>query len=256
MRLPLCFGLIFVSAPLLANGSVTEEFSETAQPETQRRWTGSAALNISAIQSSRDSQFLSFSLNAINKGERDKISARAFYSFARQTPIGGGSLSTTEDRYSLEGQYDYTIRNKTFWFAAARFDHDAINDLDLRTILTGGLGYLLIDEETTAWQLTGGISYKNEQYDGQPESSEVGLSLGSNYQRLLSRNLNLTHDLRFVPAFSDFGDYFLVSDLGLITSLSERFSAEFRFIFDYDSTPATGAQKDNYKYFLGLGYKF
>ncbi len=257
MRLPLCIGLILAGSSLLATeGSVTEEFTATAQPETERRWTGSAALNLSAIQSTRDSQFLSLSINAVNKGEKDKISAKAFYSFARQSPLGGGDLETTEDRYSLEGQYDYTIRDQTFWFAAARFDHDAVNDLDLRTIVTGGLGYMIIDREDTAWQVTGGISYRNEQYDGEPESSEVGLSVGSNYQRLLSRNLNLTHDLRFIPAFSDFGDYFLVSDLGLVTSLSERFSAEFRFIFDYDSTPATGAQKDNYKYFLGLGYKF
>ena len=32
--------------------------------------------------------------------------------------------------------------------------------------------------------------------------------------------------------------------------------AEFKFVFDYDSTPAPGAQKDNYRYTMGVGMRF
>ena len=64
------------------------------------------------------------------------------------------------------------------------------------------------------------------------------------------------HDLEIFPAFSDPSDFFLTTQFGARTKLSKSIFAEAKFVIDYDSTPAAGADKTDYTWLFGAGVTF
>lgn len=232
----------------------------------ESKFEGSINFSANYAVSNRDSQALFLFGDASRKMGNGDLGIKAFYSFARQNQTNGGPFSTTEDRMSLAGRYDYLIGTRTIGYGSLRFDRDRIAALDLRTLAGAGLGSYIIpvskleDRGERDWKLSAGLSYLNEDYTGGGSDSYVGLELGSAYRMMLSDTLRLSHSAGFVPNFGDWSDYFFVSDLSLTMPLGDEKKASwqvsFSFLFDYDSTPAVGARQDNYKYVLGIGYKF
>jgi putative salt-induced outer membrane protein YdiY len=218
------------------------------------RWTGAAALNLNLIESVSDSESLTFSARGELPSERDRLAINALYAFSRQSSPGVRQI--TEDRYRLNAQYDQKIQDLYFWYVSSRLDRDKIVQLNLRTILAGGLGYRVFRRDDTRWLLSGGVSYRKEDYQVGADGEEYGLRFGSEFRRKLNTWITVSHDLEFIPAFKDFDDYVLSSDLRILTLLNSRMTAEMRFIFDYDSTPGSNQRRDTNKYFVGLGYSF
>lgn len=240
-----------------------------AQANDNSEWTGSLNLSAAAAISDQDTQSLLFTGNAERRMGPGELRLRALYAYARQTSGPSKAFQTTEDRWSAGGRYDYDLSDgKYFGYGSLRFERNSINDLDLRTLAAIGLGTYLQRSDSvretgkfrnagdTEWRVSGGLSYLTEKYSGSTSSEEFGLDFGSLYRRQLSDAAFLEHDLAFIPAFGDFGDYFLISDLGIGMSVADAWQLKLSWIYDYDSTPAPGKRKDNQKYALGLGYRF
>jgi putative salt-induced outer membrane protein YdiY len=233
----------------------------------QSAWTGSINFNANWAISNQDTQSILLFSDASKKDPMGLLRVGVRYAFARQTFGADKTFETTEDNYKLSGRYDWSINSRLFAFGSLQLDHDAITDLDLRTVSAGGLGFIALQSGNATegkfqaagdaeWRLSAGLSYLTEDYDGAASKREVGLQFGSLYRRSLSSGFNVQHELVFVPAFSDFGDYFLTSDLSLRATLTGNLVAAFSWFLDYDATPASGRRKDNSKLALSLGYKF
>jgi hypothetical protein len=67
----------------------------------------------------------------------------------------------------------------------------------------------------------------------------------------------LFHNLEWLPAFDGpFDDYNLNLDAGIRTTIYQGLFAEFKLELRYDSTPARGAEKEDLRYLLGVGWTF
>jgi putative salt-induced outer membrane protein len=233
---------MFAAAPALAAG------------EAGQKWSGSAALNFNLIESVSDSESFTLSGRGEKAGARDRFTLNALFAYGRQR--SPGTSTVTEDRWRLQSQYDQQFQDLYFWYVSARQDRDKIVRLNLRSVYSGGLGYRIFRRKDLRWLVTTGVSYRREDYQSSPDGEEYGLRFGSELRRELNSWITVTHDLEFIPAFKDFGDYVLSSDLRILTRLNSRLAAEMRYIFDFDSTPAGTSRKDTNKYFFGLGYQF
>lgn len=218
-------------------------------------WSGALSSSLGFTRSNQESQNFDLNLDLTRQGPKDRLATKASYSFARQS-TGGGGLETTRDRWTARGQYDYFIADRYYWFGSTRFDSDHTSDLDLRTVLTAGAGYTFFDSSQTSLAADFGFSWVREDYSSSASTDNAALALGMNYRHELASWLTLVQDTEYFPNPEDFGDYFLATELGLRSKLSASMFADFKFMFDFDSTPAPGARKDNYKYFLGIGLRF
>lgn len=224
-------------------------------------WTGSINLNASSTISTRNTQSIFIFGDAQRNFAKGRLGIKANYAFSRQDP-GAGPSVTTEDRWSLSGQYDWNIGTKTFGYFSGRLDRDAIARLDLRTVFGAGLGTSLFGPSALnadgdwEWKVSAGASLVNENYRTGADNDYVGLQLGSNYRRILGGGWRFAHDLSFIPNVEDFDDYFYVSDLSVSKAIGSNWNIRLSYILDYDSTPAPGARRQNSKYALSLGYKF
>ena len=100
-----------------------------------------------------------------------------------------------------------------------------------------------------------GLAYVNEKYK---TASNDGLSaqLGYHFDKKLTDKIIFINDLTYYPALKKVSDYYLTTTAEIRAKFTNSFFANFKTIFNFDSTPAEGTHKTDVKYFLGLGYTF
>ena len=262
------FGRVITSGSggleLLVNGNphripwaaITAINPSAPKPGPAPRWKGVLSSNLGISRSNRDAQNFNLNLELERDGVQDRVAIDAAYDTARQSDSLGGSLKTTRDSWFAQGQYDYMVSEKFFWYGELRFDRDRIASLDLRTVVGAGGGYTFFDTETDKLRASVGVSYLTEDFSGAGDSEYVAATFGTLYRKRLTKGIRLAHDFSYYPNPDDLADYFLSSELALRSALSETLFAEFKFVFDYDATPAPGSRSENYRYTMGIGLRF
>lgn len=144
----------------------------------------------------------------VRKGNTDQVDTAVAISATRRTASSRLSLSLDSVVGSLDGQEN--INNQTFrgsqdYFFSRRvyarplgleLFRDRIQNIELRASPYSALGYLLVDEADTEWEVSGGLGYRYTRYEsvGEGESSSDDLMTGvlaSAYRRELSNTLDL-----------------------------------------------------------------
>ncbi|MCH7944802.1 MAG: DUF481 domain-containing protein [Armatimonadetes bacterium] len=247
---------------VLADGRETwikmEDFVGLNQPVSKPAptiWAGALSSSLSVVDSNRDAQNFNLDFDITRERATDRLTAKAAYAFANQSVSGGGS-QTTVDSWFARGEYDVIINEKFFWQGSLRLDRDRVSDLDLRTAIGAGAGYTFWNKETSAFRTTFGLSYLREAFTVGSGNNTVVLQVGTGLRHEFNSRLTVLHDTSYFPNPGDFGDFFLSSELVLRSALASNMFGEIKFVFDYDATPAPGAQKGNYRYTMGVGMRF
>lgn len=202
-------------------------------------------------------------------GHDDRFTFGAGYQFGR---TGGGAAAepavTDTDNWFLLGKYDKFWSPKLYGYATAKLEHDYIARLDFRLAPGVGLGYQWLESPLTHFSTEAGFGYVYERYadfKGTPgdadntdgESNQyVSVRLAYHFDHKLNDKTLLFHDLEFLPAVSNPGNYNLTTDAGLRVQLTEHMFSEFKVIFKRDSEPADEALKNDLLYTVGVGWQF
>lgn len=229
--------------------------STALSTDPPKGWHGGLESSLTFFSGNRKTDNILIVGAAKNDMGGSRLYADAYYSWARQTPVGGGPFSVTTDMWSFGGKYEKDFGNKSFWYLSARFDKDGVNLLNLRQVYGAGIGYTVFSDEASTWRLSVGVSQVMEDYVS-GNNNFTGAQAESNYSRKITDKLSVDHTFLYVPNVSQFSDYFYVSNLGFSYALNGSMSAGLRYIVVFDSTPATGAVRQNTTYAFTLGYKF
>ncbi|MHC4752140.1 MAG: DUF481 domain-containing protein [Planctomycetota bacterium] len=209
------------------------------------KWTGDIAVGITSTHGNTKTELIRASANLSKRTEKDRTTISLDYARGEQ-----------EDP-DAKGKYDYFFSEKMYGFVDGRYEKDDIAQLDRRMIIGVGGGYQWIESEDMNFSTELGLASLYEKFDNQTDSnSELSFQVGYNFDKKLRKNIKFTHDLTFYPALEKFSDYFLTSSTGIRADFTERIFMTFKTIFNYDETPAIGADKTDVKYFLGIGYRF
>ena len=84
----------------------------------------------------------------------------------------------------------------------------------------------------------------------------LSLRFAYHYEHAFNDTVSAFHNLEYLPAVYNVGDYNLNTDVGLKVKLIKNFIAQFKIEYKRDSTPADGALKNDLLYLIGLGWQF
>jgi hypothetical protein len=196
-------------------------------------------------------------LEAKYERERDAISFRARYTGERVKDTTT-RLSTTTDRNLFGGLgYDFSLTEKAFWFAESSGEKDGPKDLDLRFIAGSGLGYRWFNRDDFKLSARAGLAWTSENYSSRDDDDFLAGLLGWDLERLLLPRLLFFHHGSYLPSIEDFGDRELwKTETGLRADLTADVFLEAKVLWELDTEPASGAERQDTDYILGLGYKF
>lgn len=226
----------------------------------QQAWKGSIVGSLNLARGNTDTLEAALGANAVlrrdNLEHNDRFTLGANYRYS-DSGLGDGKI-TTRDNWDAVAKYDRFYDARLYAYAVGRIESDRIANLDYRISPGIGVGYQWHESPVWNFNTEAGVSYVYEKFDvaGDDTNEFVALRLAYHYDRKLTDDLLLFHNLEWLPAFEDPGDYILTTDLGLRVALTEAFFTEFKTEWKRDTEPAPGSLKNDLRYLLGFGWQF
>lgn len=221
------------------------------------KWHGAVTAGLSSTHGNTSADRQNLGVDVTRRGENDRITLKADYARGRQEDPDTREKKTTEDWWRTKLKYDYFVSKKWYVYGDTRYEKDNVAELDRRVVVGGGSGYQWLESEDMNFSTEVGLASLYEKFDNQTETnSEVSIQFGYHFDKKLHKGITFINDLTYYPSTDKFSDYYLTSTAELRGSITKNMFTNFKVIFDYDATPALGAQKTDVKYILGAGSNF
>lgn len=204
----------------------------------------------------------------IQKGNSDALTANVKTGFLLERPRDSfyfNSLLLSGTNFGVKntdkqlGTFRYTskLKEKLYFFFQEGMEHDEVEELDLRSITSAGIGYKIFDEKTLKYKSEIGPSFTYERFRHDAIRTVPGLKLGNYLDWEVFTTTTVYAKVDFLPSMEDLIKWRLESDIGLRHKLNEHLSWNISWVNQYDSDPEIPGVKNNDATILStIGYNF
>lgn len=217
-------------------------------------WAGGVTTSFAMTRGNSETKNLGLAFTADRKTLRDHLGMYATSVFAANDSAGAVP-STTADSIQGGTRYDHDFGARTFSFAGADFQTDDLQGLDLRSVISGGIGFHLIKRDRTTLDLLSGLNYTRESYST-IQRNLVALTLGEEFMKKIGAGTVLTQKLYAYPDLNEGGQYRTTFNFGTITKLSKWLGWQNSFADTYVTNPPLGARQNDIILTTGLNISF
>ena len=183
-----------------------------------------------------------------------------FNSIKASATIDEKSQATAQ---AVRGGWGYS-RNLTKRLSAQTFndwEFDKFQNLDLRVVFGGGLGYMAWKSERGRLDLVGGMAYNREKFD--PVRPRLPFTrnaaeayYGDDFSYKVGTRTNLYQSFRMFTNVKNGDQYRVNFDIGATTQLTKWLTWNVAFSDRFLNLPAPGRKKNDLLYTMGFGFAF
>jgi len=231
-----------------------DEYERLLRPGWLDLWNGGLDFGYSLSTGNTRTNTMALGANLNRRTRRDKTSLYAAYINAKNK--NKGVTETTANAIRGGGRYEIGLTSRLFAFGFADFEHNQIQLLDLRAVLGGGLGYSLVKNERTEFQLFGGGSYNHENFSDGIKRNSGEILVGEDLSLKLSDRVLFRERLQFFPNLTNTGEYRITFDSSLNTKLTKWLSWQVTASNRYLSNPVPGSKNNDLLLTTGIGVSF
>ena len=166
------------------------------------------------------------------------------------------------------GRHANRIKNGTFEIDGVTYQlflNDGINNLQYRYRAGTGIGYQWLEgqtfESTGKWSFNQevGLTYIKEKYEHASDDDRCAFRYAHHaaWTPRWVDKLSFTHNLEYLPDVSDWEENYLIdADVGCEYALDSAWTLFGKIEWDYNSNPGPHTKKSDFRYTLGVGYKW
>jgi putative salt-induced outer membrane protein YdiY len=227
-------------------------YERTQNPGLLQGWTGGVTVGFGLTGGNSETKNLALGFTAVRTGKNDKISSYANSVYATDdlaTP------SVTANVAQGGARYDHDFDGILFGFGSADFMSDALQALNLRSVLSGGLGLHAIRRDTTTLDLLAGGNYTRENYTTLSRDLAAA-TLVEQLMHKLGGSTVVNQKLAFYPDFTNTGEYRASLDFGLATKINKWLGWQNAFTDIYVTNPPVGKKRNDLLFTTGLNVSF
>ncbi len=230
-------------------------------------WHGSITLSGTAQRGNTVGESATVLADLNRRWEKDRLTTSLGYYFA-QSGSSNENKEKTEDRIVLKAQEDHFWSAKFYTYVNGMFERDGMNDLDRRFRVGAGTGYQWLDgqvfESTGKWSFNQelGAEYVSESWANKIEDAEMDYA-AFRYAHHLTwaprwcPSISVFHNLEYHPDVTDWSETYIINaDVGFTAPIYAGWQVTGKIQWDYNSNPADTAKSSDFRYILGLGYKW
>ena len=212
------------SVTILRSPAEEAAYQKSLHPGFGQGWAGGANLGFALTAGNSETKNLNIGLNATRTGFHDKLTLyeTSIYATTSKAALQPISPSLTTANSNGGGiRYDRDFAPRAFGFGSADFFNNSLQNLDLRYILGGGIGFHAIKKPNTTLDLLAGINYTHESFSNLMETepnplpppptitvlynhsdSSAALTVGDNFMHKIGKNSVFTQSFLLYPSFS------------------------------------------------------
>ncbi|CAM3866382.1 YdiY family protein [Litorimonas haliclonae] len=218
-------------------------------------WTGEASLNGSKTTGNNDTTVLGFATKLENRGSDWRHSAKI------SADYGKNQGETNKRRYRLGYKIGRDFAPAVYGYANADYFNDAFGAYKSGYFAGGGVGYSVIVDDPTQWQIESGAGYRSQKARlapnnplGVPSMNEDFLSarLYSDFEHAFSDQVTFSNDTEVLYSEQD---TFLVNEAGITSDLFDKFAVRASFRLETHSDVPEGREKTDTISRVGIVYK-
>jgi putative salt-induced outer membrane protein YdiY len=258
------------SVKAIRNDKEQAEFDRLQHPGLLDCWSGLFDLGLSVTQGNSATTALSISGKAARVVPKNKLSlyyTQIYAKDSKQDPA-----VTTANAIHAGIRDEFNLNSKIYVFAFTDFDSDALQNLDLRSVLGGGLGYHIINTKKTQFDVFGGGGFNQEYFSSYvtanpaPPPAEIlvpsesrhsaEVLVGESLSTKLGSRTTFTEQLTFFPNLSSTGDYRVNFDATATTKLKTWLGWQVTFSDRYISNPPLNLKGNDLLLSTGLRLTF
>ena len=236
--------------------SQQQAYEKNLHPSLLNHWAGGVNIGFALARGNSNTTNLNTALTAVRKTLSDEIrvAASSIYSTSG-TSTSGAPGGVTANEILGSAAYHRNIGDAMFVFASGDFTHDALQDLTLRSIYTGGLGWHAINTPNTTLDALFGINYTRESYSSSPSALNPtainvsrnlpGITAGENFMHKFGASTAFTESFDFYPDLSDFSQYRFSLDAAVVTKIHKWLGWQTSLSDRYVTNPPIFGTKSN-----------
>jgi len=235
--------------------------SDDAPPPPQGVWTGKGQAGYTSSSGNSEGKAANAALDA------------ALYEDPWTHAIHLGGLYgesagiVSAERWDTNWQSNYDLSKDLYAFGGLRYQHDMFSGFEYQASLTGGVGYKILNTDSTKLDVQIGAGYKRLRpedltkdsegavVDRTPQPTESGAigTLGVNYSQALSSTTTLSDKLLVESGSSD---TLVTNALALAVKISSKLALSVGYTLQDNSKPPAGLKRVDTLETLNLVYAF
>lgn len=239
-------------------GGNTLAVDDIKRIQPKQAWTGAVLANGDLARGNTHTTSLGVAADATlrrdDENYNDRFTLGAAYNFGKEKV--GGVNATSADNWFAQVKYDKFFTDQFYGYGVFRYDHDRLAFLNYRLAPGVGVGYQWVESADFNFSTEAGVSYVYEDYSNDGTEDRAALRLAYHVDKKMNEQVSLFHNLEWLPGFEDPSDYNLITDAGLRAKITKTMFSEFKVQYLRDNTPAPGAQKNDVRFMLGVGWSF
>jgi putative salt-induced outer membrane protein YdiY len=212
------------------------DYEKSLHPGLLQGWKGGANVGFAFTAGNSQTSNLALAFTADRKTTHDDISlyANSVYS-TNNAP--GATPTTTANAIQAGARYARNLNPRLFAYGAADFQTDALQQLNLRSVLGGGLGFHAIKSDTTTLDFLAGPNYTHESYVT-VTNSFLAFTVGEELSHKFGASTIVTEKAYYYPDLSqNLGQYRTAFNLGSVTKISKWLGWQNAFSDIYVTNP-------------------
>ncbi|MDQ7988838.1 MAG: DUF481 domain-containing protein [Candidatus Dactylopiibacterium sp.] len=209
------------------------------------KWQGSLGAGLTLRRGSSNSTEGSLSLDAAREMRESRLTANALA--VRSSRDGERSGDTANGEFRGERR----LSRNMFGFAGLGAERDALQDMTFRSSLSSGVGTRWVDNDTTQFNLYGGLAYSMERYTDGRSPKGVEVLLGTELRHQISETSRITHRLVAYPDSISGGARFAMQG-DLTTRINAHFGLQLSVLQKYREKVAEQNSHIDTVFFTGI----
>jgi len=230
------------------------EQERISHPRLNDFWSGFLSLSFAGSSGNAQTSSIATAASATRQAGKNKMGLYFNQVYASQSNVV--PYGATANRISGGYRIDRDVNSKMFVFGTTDFDYDRFLDLDLRSVLGGGLGYHIWKSGGGFWDFNAGGVYNREKFGTGLIRKSGEVLLGEESSHKLMGSVKFYQKAILYPNLSNRGEYRLNFDAGAAMPIFKWLEWNIGFSDRYLSNPIPGKKSNDLLYTTGIRFSF
>jgi putative salt-induced outer membrane protein YdiY len=224
--------LIALAGVLFSTWSFAQD--PVTQGASDETWAATAGAGFSLTRGNSDTVSYNLSFDVIRTPEaRNEMQWTGLY--LRGTQAG----ALTVNRTSLGFRDRYTLTRRVFLFGKLDYLRDTFKRIDLLVSPTAGVGYTVVDSDSTSFSLDTGVGAVWERNSSATLRASGAVSAAERFEHQLTDTAAIKQTATALLKTTDFADALYTFSAGLTTRISDRVQLSIELLDTFKNRPPT-----------------
>jgi putative salt-induced outer membrane protein YdiY len=231
-----------------------QAYERKLHPGWGQLWAGTGTIGLAGTSGNAKTLTFTTGVAAARATNTDKTSL--YFNIIKASALINGKSASTAQAVRGGLAYDHDVSPRLFVNLFNDYEYDRFQDLDLRFVFGGGLGFHAVKTERSRLDLLGGADFNRSSFSTPLTRKSAELYWGDEYSLKLNAATSLVQSFRMFNDLSHTGDYRMNFDIGASTKLSKWLNWNVSLSDRYLNNPAPGRKTNDFLYTTGLGITF